>query len=160
MSNSSFPELTLSITSEIVSSYVSNHTVQAEDLDGLIKSVYASVHSLQGASRSILNSNLSPAVPVEESVHDDYIICLEDGKRLQMLKRHLRSSYGMSVEEYREKWGLPADYPSVAPGYAKRRSSIAKQTGLGLGNSRRKADLNVVVDRNQKSGILKAAVTA
>lgn len=129
----------LGFTTDIVSSYVSNHQVSPEDLRKFIQSTYQAL-SETARSPFLLRSSspLNPAVPIDESIHEDYIVCLEDGKRLQMLKRHLKTVYKMSVEQYRERWGLPHDYPVVAPSYAKRRSQIAKNTGLGVSGRRKK----------------------
>ena len=124
----------LSLTAQIVSSHVANNTVSAGELPQLIGEVY---QSLAGLGREPEpreeEQRPTPAVPIRKSVHDDYIICLEDGKKLKMLKRHLKTAYNMTPEEYRERWGLPADYPMVAPNYAKARSDLAKQMGLGQG---------------------------
>ncbi len=129
----------LGFTTDIVSSYVSNHQVSPENLRKFVQSTYQ-VLSETARSPFLLRSSspLNPAVPIDESVHEDYIVCLEDGKRLQMLKRHLKTVYKMSVDQYRERWGLPHDYPVVAPSYAKRRSQIAKNTGLGMSGRRKK----------------------
>jgi predicted transcriptional regulator len=118
-------------TTTIVSAYVSNNTLVASDVPGLIHEVHealtrASVNASQPASEE-----LKPAVPVKRSVTREYIVCLEDGKKFKSLKRHLRTHYNMSPEEYREKWGLPHDYPMVAPEYAAARSALAKKMGLG-----------------------------
>ena len=122
----------ITLTSQIVSAYVSKNSVQASDVPGLISNVYQSLKSAglpQAATEA--PSDLKPAVPVKKSVTPDYIICLEDGKKLKMLKRHLNTSYNMTPDEYRAKWGLPADYPMVAPNYAKSRSDLALKLGLG-----------------------------
>ena len=122
----------ITLTSQIVSAYVSKNSVQASDLPGLISNVYQSLKSAglpQAAAEAPMD--LRPAVPVKKSVTPDYIICLEDGKRLKMLKRHLNTSYNMTPDEYRAKWGLPTDYPMVAPNYAKSRSDLALKLGLG-----------------------------
>ncbi len=119
----------LELTSEIVSAHASNNTVAANDLPQIIKDVYATLQNLGGDAQPEVRPQ--PAVPVKKSVTPDYIVCLEDGKQLKMLKRHLKTSYNMTPEEYRERWGLPADYPMVAPNYAKKRSSLAKKIGLG-----------------------------
>ena len=122
-------QTTLALTAQIVSAHVSNNTVSAEALPGLIRQVY---QALTGAGVSAPEpEKLQPAVPVKRSVFPDYIVCLEDGKQLKMLKRHLQSAYGMTPEQYRERWGLPPDYPMVAPNYAERRSALARQIGLG-----------------------------
>jgi predicted transcriptional regulator len=115
-------------TADIVASHVRNNSVAISDLPQLIRTVYDSLTGLSGGATT---EKLQPAVPVRRSVTPDYIVCLEDGRKLKMLKRHLATAYGMTPEEYREKWGLPADYPMVAPNYAKQRSSLAKKIGLG-----------------------------
>jgi len=116
---------------EIVSAYVSNNSVAAAQVPEVINTVYGSLSSLNGQSGSESSEALKPAVSVRRSVNPDYIVCLEDGKKLKMLKRHLRAAYGMTPDEYRAKWSLPADYPMVAPNYAAQRSTFAKQIGLG-----------------------------
>ena len=124
----------LEMAADIVSSYVSNNEVKADSLPGLIESVYASVEGIANADADAdidTGPRPDPAVPIEDSLTDDYLICLEDGQQFQSLKRHLRVKYNMTPEAYREKWGLPRDYPMVAPNYAKRRSELAKKTGLG-----------------------------
>lgn len=121
----------LKLASEIVAAYVSNNTVPVSDLPSMIKSVHATLGGLAATSLSEPATAHKPAVPIKRSVMPDYIVCLEDGKKLKMLKRYLRSRYGLSPEEYRAKWGLPADYPMVAPDYAAQRSEFAKQIGLG-----------------------------
>lgn len=126
----------LSMTTDIVSAHVSNNSVDVADLPKIIRQVYTSLAELGG--HPVVNTDRpEPAVPVKKSIHDDYIICLEDGKKLKMLKRHLKTAYNMSPEQYRERWGLPADYPMVAPNYAKQRSSLAMKIGLGR---KRKSD--------------------
>ena len=120
----------LALTTEIVAAHVSNNTVAVGDLPALINQVYQSLVNIgQGAAPPA--ERPQPAVSVKRSVHPDYIICLEDGKKLKMLKRHLKTAYNMTPEEYRERWGLPADYPMVAPNYARQRSKLAKEIGLG-----------------------------
>ena len=119
----------LELTSEIVSAHASNNTVAANDLPQILKDVFATLQNLGTGAQP--QERPQPAVPVKKSVTPDHIICLEDGKKLKMLKRHLKTSYNMTPEEYRERWGLPADYPMVAPNYAKKRSSLAKKIGLG-----------------------------
>lgn len=123
----------LRITSEIVSSFVANNPVTTENLPDVIRSVYRTVASLGGAGEARVDDRPKPAVPVSRSVTNDHIVCLEDGRKLKMLKRYLRSHYNMSPEEYRRRWGLPADYPMVAPAYTERRSEFAKKIGLGKG---------------------------
>ena len=121
------------MTSEIVSSFVSNNAVTTDGLPEVIRSVYRTISTLSGTQESKSDEKLKPAVPVSKSVTEDYIICLEDGRKLKMLKRYLRSRYDMSPDEYRRRWSLPADYPMVAPSYTERRSEFAKKIGLGKG---------------------------
>ncbi|MEI7606850.1 MAG: MucR family transcriptional regulator [Rhodospirillaceae bacterium] len=122
----------ITLTSRIVSAYVSKNSIQATDLPNLISSVHQSLKSIgQPQAGAEEPAELKPAVPVKKSVTADYIVCLEDGKKLKMLKRHLQSSYGLTPDEYRAKWGLPNDYPMVAPNYAKARSDLAVKLGLG-----------------------------
>ena len=116
---------------DVVSAYVSNNALASGQIPELIQTVYASLASLNETSQEPEPEPQKPAVPIRKSVGDDYIICLEDGKKLKMLKRHLRTNYGMTPEEYRAKWGLASDYPMVAPAYAKQRSAFAKKIGLG-----------------------------
>lgn len=127
----------IELAADIVSAYVSNNSVPAADLPGLINEIYNALVRV-GASVDVAPAEApKPAIPVKKSVTNDYILCLEDGKKFKSLKRHLRTQYGMSPEEYREKWGLPADYPMVAPNYALARSNLAKQMGLGQQRRRR-----------------------
>jgi predicted transcriptional regulator len=126
---SSTPEL-LSLTTEIVAAHVSNNTVAIHDLPALIEQVYRSLSNV-GTEPVVVSEKPQPAVPIKKSVTPEYIVCLEDGKKLKMLKRHLKTAYNMTPEEYRDRWGLPPDYPMVAPNYAKQRSRLAKQIGLG-----------------------------
>ncbi|MEZ5826610.1 MAG: MucR family transcriptional regulator [Geminicoccaceae bacterium] len=121
----------LSLTTEIVASHVSNNIVPVSDLPHLIKAVYNSLAGQGVEEEPEQPEKLVPAVPVRKSVQPDYIICLEDGKKLKMLKRHLKTRYDMTPDEYRAKWKLPDDYPMVAPAYAEQRSSLAKKIGLG-----------------------------
>jgi predicted transcriptional regulator len=119
----------LDLTAQIVSAHVSFNPVPAETLPGLIRDVY---RSLTGAGReAAAPDRLHPAVPVKKSIFPDHLVCLEDGKKLKMLKRHLKTAYGLSPDQYRERWGLAADYPMVAPNYAMHRSTLAKRIGLG-----------------------------
>jgi len=119
----------LRLTAEIVAAHVSNNTLPAADLPQLIAQVHA---SLSDTGRSVsIEERPAPAVPIKKSVMPDHIVCLEDGKKLKMLKRHLKTAYDLTPEQYRERWGLPADYPMVAPNYAKKRSALAKEIGLG-----------------------------
>ncbi len=121
----------LGLTAEIVSAHVSNNPVSLSDLPALIQEVHRTLSTLGSPAPKVEPEKPQPAVPVKKSILPDYLICLEDGKKLKMLKRHLQTSYKMSPEQYREKWGLPPEYPMVAPNYAKHRSSLAKQIGLG-----------------------------
>ena len=120
----------LEYTTEIVAAHVSNNTVPVSDLSDLILQVYRTLASLDSGGPAA-QERPDPAVPIKKSVTHDYIVCLEDGKKLKMLKRHLKTAYNMSPDDYRERWGLPSDYPMVAPGYAAQRSSLAKKIGLG-----------------------------
>jgi predicted transcriptional regulator len=126
----SSPADLLRMTAEVAAAYVSNNTLPATDLTEVIKTIYSSLQSLERAE-GVATTSQRPMVPIKKSVTPEYIICLEDGKRLKMLKRHLRTAYRMTPEEYRAKWGLPADYPMVAPNYAQQRSVFAKRIGLG-----------------------------
>lgn len=121
------------MTSDIVASFVAHNPVTTDGLPDIIRSVYRTVASLSGSGDSRTDDRPKPAVPVSRSVTPDYIVCLEDGRKLKMLKRYLRSHYDMSPEEYRRRWGLSADYPMVAPAYTERRSAFAKKIGLGKG---------------------------
>jgi predicted transcriptional regulator len=119
----------LGLTAQIVSAHVSNNSVTPDALPALIQDVY---RTLSGVGKEPVQPDKpQPAVPVKKSVFPDHIICLEDGKKLKMLKRHLKTAYNMTPEQYRERWGLPPDYPMVAPNYARHRSSLAKKIGLG-----------------------------
>ena len=120
----------LALTSDIVAAHVSNNAVPTTELPGLIETVYKTLSGL-GPKPPEPVVELKPAVPIKRSIHDDYLVCLEDGKKLKMLKRHLKTAYNMTPEEYRAKWGLPADYPMVAPAYARKRRELAKKIGLG-----------------------------
>jgi MucR family transcriptional regulator, transcriptional regulator of exopolysaccharide biosynthesis len=123
------PNEMLGLATDIVTAYVSNNAVASSDLPDVIKTVYSTLSHLDqnsGAPKA-----LKPAVPIKKSYTDEYIICLEDGKKLKMLKRYLRSHFNMTPEQYRAKWSLPLDYPMVAPSYAAKRSAFAKQIGLG-----------------------------
>jgi predicted transcriptional regulator len=120
----------LALTAEIVSSHVANNSVVQSDMPDLIQSVFGKLSELATGEDATL-IELSPAVPIKKSITDDYIVCLEDGKKLKMLKRHLMTAYGMTPEDYRAKWGLKPDYPMVAPNYALKRQELAKKIGLG-----------------------------
>jgi predicted transcriptional regulator len=119
------------LTANIVSAYVSNNTVGREDIPAMIADIHEALSKASQRNSTAEREDLKPAVSPKKSVHDDYLICLEDGKKFKSLKRHLRTHYNLSPDEYREKWGLPHDYPMVAPNYAAARSHLAKQMGLG-----------------------------
>jgi predicted transcriptional regulator len=121
------------MTTDIVASFVSNNTIPAETVPDVIRRVHDTVSTLAAGSDAKPAEKQKPAVPVSRSITDDYLVCLEDGKKLKMLKRYLRSNYDMTPDDYRRKWGLPADYPMVAPNYSKKRSDFAKEIGLGKG---------------------------
>jgi len=121
----------IEMVSDIVSAYVAHNPVPVADLPKLIEKVHGILTEIDGSGGAEEKADLKPAVPVRKSITADHIICLEDGKKFKSLKRHLRTRYDMSPEEYREKWGLPADYPMVAPNYAKQRSELARKMGLG-----------------------------
>ncbi|PQA87181.1 MucR family transcriptional regulator [Hyphococcus luteus] len=127
----------LRLAGNIVAAYVGNNKVGSDDLPSILQEVFEAVNGLSEGGQGF-PSNRQPAVPVNKSVTADYIICLEDGKKLKMLKRYLRTHYNMSPEEYRRKWKLPADYPMTAPNYAKRRSKLAKDIGLGTASVSKK----------------------
>jgi predicted transcriptional regulator len=121
----------LTLTSDIVASHVANNRVETAALSDLIREVYATLSGIAVTAEASSGPRPEPAVPVKKSITPDYLICLEDGKKLKMLKRHLHSSYKMTPQQYRERWDLPADYPMVAPNYATRRRELAKKIGLG-----------------------------
>lgn len=120
----------LSMTTDIVAAYLSNNTIAADELPVMIKSIHGTLSNLTPTETEQLVT-AKPAVPVKKSITDEYLVCLEDGQKLKMLKRYLRSKYNMTPEEYRKKWGLAPDYPMVAPNYSKERSAYARQFGLG-----------------------------
>ena len=126
------------LAAEVVSAYVSNnnHKVSPQEIPSILQEVHASLSQIKQKVSRLSPGLQKPAVEVEDSVHDDYIVCLEDGRKLKILKRYLRTHFGMSLEEYRTKWNLPSDYPSVAPNYTKKRSKFAKD--IRLGHSRKK----------------------
>ena len=126
----------MALTTEIVCSHVANNTVNVNDLPQLIQQVYATLANI-GKGQSPAVDRPQPAVPIKRSITPDFIVCLEDGRKLKMLKRHIKTAYNMTPEEYRERWRLPPDYPMVAPNYAKQRSSLAKKIGLGTKPRRR-----------------------
>jgi predicted transcriptional regulator len=123
----------IAMTADIVSAYLGANEVAAAELPSLIHAVHGALTGLIGAAAPEPEAPKEPAVPIRRSINPDYLVCLEDGMKFKSLKRHLRSQYNMSPEDYRAKWGLPKDYPMVAPNYAKARSDLAKQMGLGLG---------------------------
>jgi predicted transcriptional regulator len=127
----------IELTANIVSAYVSNNSVASSDIPSLIGQVHSALLRVSSGQAEAPAEPLKPAVPVKRSVTSDYIVCLEDGKKFKSLKRHLRTQYNITPEQYREKWGLPADYPMVAPNYAAARSQLAKQMGLGQQRRRR-----------------------
>ncbi len=128
----------IQLTASIVSAYVSNNTVASADIPNLISQVYSALFRVSNWQAAPPTEPLKPAVPVKRSITPEYIVCLEDGKKFKSLKRHLRTQYDMTPERYREKWGLPPDYPMVAPNYAEARSRLAKQMGLGQQRRRRR----------------------
>lgn len=134
-------EMLLTLTSDIVAAHVGNNSVAVADMSELIKSVYASLTGL-GAEKPPVEEELVPAVSIRSSVKPEYIVCLEDGKKLKMLTRHIRSQYNLTPDQYRARWKLPADYPMTAPGYSERRRELAKSIGLGR---KRAAKVEVVV---------------
>ena len=138
MTEQTKPGEILSLTTSIVAAHVSNHSVPVTDLPQLIRDVYQTLSTVEGGGDRAAERP-TPAVPVKKSVTPDHIVWLEDGKKLKMLKRHLKTAHNMTPEEYRERWGLAPDYPMVAPNYAKQRSKLAKQIGLGTRARRKRA---------------------
>ena len=138
MSETSSSSNYIELAADIVSAYVSNNSVPSSELPALINEVHNALLRVTSGVAPVVVEALKPAVPAKKSITNDYIICLEDGKKFKSLKRHLRTQYNISPEEYREKWGLPADYPMVAPNYAKARSQLAKQMGLGQQRRRKR----------------------
>ena len=128
-SNDDMNEMLISLTSDIVTAHVANNNVDVDTLPALIENVYTALSGL--GTEKVVEEPLEPAVPIRQSVKPDYLVCLEDGKKMKMLKRHLMTAYGMTPDEYRNRWGLPADYPMVAPNYAEKRRQLAKDIGLG-----------------------------
>ena len=131
MAEESNPADLLALTAQIVSAHLAHNSVAAAEVPGLIRDVHATLTGLASGAAAAPAEKPTPAVPIKKSIHPDYLICLEDGKKLKMLKRHLKSAFNMTPEQYRERWGLPPDYPMVAPNYAARRSELAKSIGLG-----------------------------
>ena len=123
----------IEITASVVAAYVGGNTISASDLPGLIRCVHSAFTGVGGEIEVLVAVGKEPAVPVKRSITPDHLVCLEDGRKFKSLKRHLRTKYDMSPEQYRAKWELPKDYPMVAPNYAKARSELAKQMGLGQG---------------------------
>ena len=132
------PQNYIELTADIVSAYVSNNSVSASDIPGLINQVHSALMRVSGGQTEAPPEPLKPAISVKKSITPEYIVCLEDGKKFKSLKRHLRTQYNLTPEQYREKWGLAPDYPMVAPNYAAARSQLAKQMGLGQQRRRRK----------------------
>jgi predicted transcriptional regulator len=128
--NAEMQETFITLTADIVAAHVSNNSVTADEVTALIRNVHAALSGLSGGGAPVYEKK-DPAVPIRSSVKPDYIVCLEDGKKLKMLKRHLNTAYGLSPDQYRARWGLPADYPMVAPNYAERRRALAIDIGLG-----------------------------
>ncbi len=127
------PVSLVTLTSSIVAAYVTNNKISVSELPDLIRNVHESFHHAgQSNSSNTVGGNIRPATTIKKSITPDFLICMEDGIKLKMLKRHLRTHYGLTPQQYREKWGLPSDYPMVAPNYAAKRSLLAKQIGLGL----------------------------
>ena len=122
---------TIDATAEIVSAYISHNSISWHDLPALIKSVHTGLRALESVEPMVAVESHNPAVPVKKSVFQDHIICLEDGKSFKSLKRHLQAHYGLTPDQYRQKWGLPDNYPMVAPDYTQKRSMLAKKMGLG-----------------------------
>jgi predicted transcriptional regulator len=127
----------IELTADIVSAYVSNNSVTAAEIPALISQVHSALLRVSGGTSEAPLEPLKPAVPLKKSITPDFIVCLEDGKKFKSLKRHLRTQYNVTPEQYRDKWGLPPDYPMVAPNYAAARSQLAKQMGLGQQRRRR-----------------------
>ena len=138
MSDTTSPTQFIALTADIVSAYVSNNTVSASDIPNLINQVHLALLRVSGGQNETQPEPLKPAISVKKSITPEYIVCLEDGKKFKSLKRHLRTQYNMTPEQYRDKWQLPPDYPMVAPNYAAARSQLAKQMGLGQQRRRRK----------------------
>lgn len=144
----SMPDVLINLTTDIVSAYVSNNPVPVADLPSVIGQVHSALKSLESGAAEKEPEQLKPAVPIKKSVTPDYIICLDDGKKFKSLKRHLSTQYGLSPDEYRAKWQLPADYPMVAPNYAAARSALAKT--MGLGRKREEAPKPAPAKRSRK----------
>ena len=155
---SNIPDL-LGHASRIAAAYISNNETSVEDISAVVSRIYQSLSEISRNPHNYKSSTpLAPAVPIEESVTDEYIVCLEDGKKLQMLKRHLNTVYGMTLDQYKVRWGLPTDYPVVSPSYARRRSAIAKNTGLG--KTGRKPRIKTMQGKETAAGQEQLAVLA
>lgn len=128
----------LGLTTEIVAAHLSNSTTDERNIPGLIEQIYRTLSNLGSGTGVETSERPAPAVPIKKSYTPDYIICLEDGKKLKMLRRHLKTAYDMTPDQYRERWGLPANYPMTAPNYAKQRSKLAKDIGLGKKSAKKK----------------------
>ncbi|MDP4724981.1 MAG: MucR family transcriptional regulator [Pseudomonadota bacterium] len=149
----------LGCASRVTAAYISNNKTTIEEIPSVVTRIFQAFSEIFRNPHSYKTGlSLAPAVPIEESIHEDYIVCLEDGKKLQMLKRHLNSMYGMSLDQYKERWGLPIDYPAVAPSYARRRSAIAKS--IGLGKTGRKPRIRVMQGSETATGQEQVAVLA
>ena len=127
------PSELIEITASLVAAYVGGNTIATSDVPNLIRSVHTALASIGGEPEPVAGAVKEPAVPIRRSITPDHLVCLEDGRKFKSLKRHLRTKYDMSPEQYRARWDLPKDYPMVAPNYAKARSDLAKQMGLGQG---------------------------
>ena len=138
MSDAADTTNTIALTAEIVAAYVSNNTVASADIPALINQVHTALLRVTTGEAQPSSEPLKPAVPIKRSINPDFIVCLDDGKKFKSLKRHLRTQYNMTPEQYREKWSLPGDYPMVAPNYAAARSQLAKQMGLGQQRPKRR----------------------
>jgi predicted transcriptional regulator len=139
----------MQMTSSIVAAHISKNMLPLTELPDLVRHVFHMLKKIDNETQGHLLPKPQPAVSIEDSVHDEYIVCLEDGKKLQMLKRHLKAVYKMSLDEYKERWNLPSDYPVVAPNYARRRSQIARKTGLGLTGRRGRIKIIKTADQKQ-----------
>jgi len=141
----------IELAAEVVSSYVSNNSVASDQLPNLIRQVHGALSNVGSGATEAPPAKLEPAVPVRKSLTPEFIICLEDGRKFKSLKRHLRTKYDMSPEQYREKWGLAKDYPMVAPNYAASRSALAKSMGLGQGSRKPSAPAAAKAGRKPKA---------
>lgn len=149
MSETSSNNAYIELTTEIVSAYVSNNSLPTAELPALIEAIHGSLNKIASGVQEAPAETLTPAVPIKKSITPDFIICLEDGKKFKSLKRHLRTKYDMTPDQYRAKWGLPSDYPMVAPNYASARSELAKAMGLGA-QRRKPAEAPVPATRARK----------